>query len=46
MKSILHWSALDADAHKGHGLDIGYQKAADEQSWAEMQALFKQVFAQ
>lgn len=38
------FSNPDADAHKGHGLDIGYQKAADERSWADMQALFKQVF--
>ncbi|MBB2496614.1 dienelactone hydrolase family protein [Aquipseudomonas ullengensis] len=34
-----------ADAHQGHGLDVGYQKEADERSWADMQALFKQVFA-
>lgn len=39
------FSNPDADAHKGHGLDIGYQKEADERSWADMQALFKQVFA-
>ncbi|MBD9484692.1 dienelactone hydrolase family protein [Pseudomonas sp. PDM14] len=38
------FSNPDADAHKGHGLDLGYQKAADERSWADMQALFKQVF--
>ncbi|MBC9251634.1 dienelactone hydrolase [Pseudomonas alcaligenes] len=38
------FSNPDADAHKGHGLDIGYQKAADEQSWADMQALLKEVF--
>ncbi|HSX69853.1 MAG TPA: dienelactone hydrolase family protein [Pseudomonas sp.] len=38
------FSNPDADAHKGHGLDIGYQKEADERSWADMQALFKQVF--
>ncbi|PYC24701.1 dienelactone hydrolase [Aquipseudomonas alcaligenes] len=33
-----------ADAHQGHGLDLGYQKEADERSWADMQALFKEVF--
>jgi dienelactone hydrolase len=39
------FSNPDADAHKEHGLDIGYQKEADERSWADMQALFKDVFA-
>ncbi|SEQ83691.1 Dienelactone hydrolase family protein [Azotobacter beijerinckii] len=34
----------DADAHAGHGLDIGYQKEADERSWADMQAFLKHVF--
>ena len=38
------FSNPDADAHKGHGLDLGYQKEADERSWADMQALFKEVF--
>lgn len=38
------FSNPDADAHKGHGLDPSYSKEADEQSWADMQALFKQVF--
>lgn len=38
------FSNPDADAHQGHGLDIGYQKEADERSWADMQALFKEVF--
>lgn len=38
------FSNPDADAHKGHGLDLGYQKDADERSWADMQALFKEVF--
>ena len=37
------FSNPDADAHKGHGLDLGYQKEADERSWADMQALFKDV---
>ena len=37
----------DADrlSHGEHGgPDIGYNKAADESSWADMQAFFKQVF--
>lgn len=38
------FSNPDADAHKDHGLDLGYQKEADERSWADMQALFKEVF--
>jgi dienelactone hydrolase len=38
------FSNPDADAHKGHGLDLGYQKEADERSWADMQALFGEVF--
>ena len=38
------FSNPDADAHKGHGLDLGYQKEADERSWADMQQLLKQVF--
>jgi len=38
------FSNPDADAHKGHGLDLGYQKEADERSWADMQALFREVF--
>ena len=38
------FSNPDADAHKGRGLDLGYQKEADERSWADMQALFKDVF--
>jgi dienelactone hydrolase len=38
------FSNPDADAHRHHGLDVGYQKAADEQSWADMQALFNEVF--
>lgn len=38
------FSNPDADAHKGHDLDLGYQKEADERSWADMQALFKDVF--
>ncbi|WP_454255679.1 dienelactone hydrolase family protein [Pseudomonas sp. Marseille-Q8238] len=38
------FSNPDADAHAGHGLDIGYQKEADERSWSDMQALFKEVF--
>lgn len=38
------FSNPDADAHKGHGLDLGYQKEADERSWVDMQGLFKDVF--
>jgi dienelactone hydrolase len=38
------FSNPDADAHKGHGLDLGYQKEADQRSWADMQQLLKQVF--
>ena len=38
------FSNPDADAHKGHGLDLGYQKEADERSWADMQQLLEQVF--
>ena len=37
----------DADrlSHGEHGgPDIGYNKAADERSWADMQAFFKKVF--
>jgi len=37
----------DADrlGHGDHGgPDIGYNKAADEQSWADMQAFFKKIF--
>jgi dienelactone hydrolase len=37
----------DADrlSHGEHGgPDIGYNKAADESSWADMQAFFKKVF--
>ncbi|MNP01833.1 Carboxymethylenebutenolidase [compost metagenome] len=42
----------DADrlSHAGHGSekgpDIGYDKAADENSWADMQQLFKEAFAE
>ncbi|WP_371355512.1 dienelactone hydrolase family protein [Pseudomonas chlororaphis] len=41
------FSNPDADrmSHGEHGgLDIGYNKAADERSWADMQALFKKLF--
>ncbi|MFJ4376194.1 dienelactone hydrolase family protein [Pseudomonas japonica] len=37
----------DADrlSHGEHGgLDIGYSKAADESSWADLQAFFKKIF--
>ncbi|BAN48327.1 dienelactone hydrolase family protein [Metapseudomonas resinovorans] len=42
----------DADrlSHAGHGSekgpDLGYSQVADENSWADMQALFKEVFGQ
>ncbi|WP_152222143.1 dienelactone hydrolase family protein [Pseudomonas sp. SCB32] len=34
----------DADKHKGHGLDVGYDKTADQKSWADLQAFFKSLF--
>ena len=34
----------DADMHKGHGLDVGYDKTADQKSWADLQAFFKRIF--
>lgn len=34
----------DADRHKGHGLDVGYDPAADQRSWADLQAFLKQLF--
>ncbi|MBN0624601.1 dienelactone hydrolase family protein, partial [Pseudomonas aeruginosa] len=34
----------DADAHKGHGLDIGYDRQADQRSWADLQAFLKDIF--
>ncbi|HBP0014009.1 TPA: dienelactone hydrolase family protein, partial [Pseudomonas aeruginosa] len=36
----------DADAHKGHGLDIGYDRQADQRSWADLQAFLKDIFGQ
>jgi len=41
------FSNPDADrlSHGAHGgPDIGYNKAADESSWADMQAFFKKAF--
>lgn len=38
------FSNPDADAHQGHGVDIGYQQAADQRSWADMQAFFDRLF--
>ncbi|RFQ08372.1 dienelactone hydrolase family protein, partial [Pseudomonas sp. ATCC 13867] len=26
------------------GLDVGYDKAADQKSWADLQAFFKELF--
>lgn len=34
----------DADKHKGHGLDVGYDKSADQKSWADLRAFFKDIF--
>ncbi|SDN91754.1 dienelactone hydrolase family protein [Pseudomonas jinjuensis] len=35
----------DADsAHQHHGLDVAYDKTADEKSWADLQAFFKEIF--
>ncbi|HEF4763056.1 TPA: dienelactone hydrolase family protein [Pseudomonas putida] len=42
------FSNPDADrlSHGDHGgPDIGYNKAADEKSWADMQAFFKKIFS-
>ncbi|MFO5836777.1 dienelactone hydrolase family protein, partial [Klebsiella pneumoniae] len=36
----------DADAHKGHGLDIGYDRQADRRSWADLQAFLKDIFGE
>ena len=36
----------DADKHKGHGLDVGYDKTADQKSWADLQAFLKDIFQQ
>jgi len=38
------FSNPDADAHRGHGLDVAYNKEADERSWADMQTFFKELF--
>lgn len=34
----------DADKHKGHGLDVGYDKTADQKSWADLQGFLKRLF--
>lgn len=34
----------DADAHQGHGLDVAYQKEADERSWQDMREFFAELF--
>jgi len=39
------FSNPNADAHAGHGLDLGYDKQADERSWADMQRFFETTFA-
>lgn len=33
-----------ADAHQKNGLDVAYQKAADERSWRDMQRFFEDTF--
>jgi Dienelactone hydrolase and related enzymes len=38
------FTSPDADKHKGHGLDVGYDKTADQKSWADLQAFFKEIF--
>lgn len=38
------FSNPDADAHQAHGMDVGYQQEADQRSWADMRALFEEVF--
>ncbi len=35
-----------ADAYQAQGLDLAYQKEADERSWADMQAFFKELFGE
>ena len=40
------FSNPDADAYQAQGLDLGYQKAADERSWDDMQEFFKELFGQ
>ncbi len=34
-----------ADAHQKNGLDVAYQKAADERSWRDMQRFFEDTFS-
>lgn len=36
----------DAGMHAAHGLDVAYDKDADERSWADMQTFFKELFPQ
>ena len=46
--AALFLSALTADrlSHGDHGgPDIGYNKAADEKSWADMKAFFQKIFS-
>ena len=35
-----------ADQRRTDQLDIGYQREADEHSWADMKAFFAEVFAE
>ncbi|MCW3148412.1 dienelactone hydrolase family protein [Stutzerimonas stutzeri] len=39
------FSNPDADAQQKNGLDLAYQKTADERSWADMQRFFEETFA-
>jgi dienelactone hydrolase len=36
----------DAGSHAAHGLDVAYDKDADQRSWADMQTFFKELFPQ
>lgn len=36
----------DAGSHATHGLDVAYNRDADQHSWADMQAFFRELFAQ
>ncbi|MBM7060688.1 dienelactone hydrolase family protein [Pseudomonas sp. UL073] len=38
------FTSPEADMHKDHGLDVGYDKNADEKSWADLQAFFASIF--
>ncbi|MBD7978135.1 dienelactone hydrolase family protein [Serpens gallinarum] len=40
------FSNPDADAYQAQGLDLAYQKQADERSWSDMQAFFEKLFGE